>query len=111
MKKYTDRERLDALNRHRNTLHIDKENGFTTLTQHVNYDTIEEFCDTILHSENFNKAYGYNGFFHEKLTILYKKRREVFFTENRLLTEKETENAIKEEEELQEIFKKYQNKV
>jgi hypothetical protein len=91
LKQYTDRERFDALNRHHKTLHIDHSSGFTVLTQHIyEYKNIEEIADTILHYEAFTKAYGELTLF-EMNTKLYKKRKEIFFNENRILTEEETE--------------------
>jgi len=110
MKNYTNEERLDALNRHRETLRIDKETGFTVLTQHIKYKNIDEFCDTILHYENFIKIYGEASVFDEN-TELYKKRKEVFFNENRELTEEETECCVKKDNEYQIFLKKYHDEV
>ena len=106
MKNYTNEERIDVLNRHRETLSIHKETGFTVLTQHINYKNIEEFCDTILHYENFNKTYGEIKSCFDRNTELYKKRKEIFFNENRELTEEETECCVKKDEEYQIFLKK-----
>jgi hypothetical protein len=106
MKNYTNEERFDALNRHRETLSISKETGFTVLTQHINYKNIEDFCDTILHYENFNKTYGEVKSCFDRNTELYKKRKEIFFNENRELTVEETEFCVKKDNEYQIFLKK-----
>lgn len=106
MKNYTNEERLDVLNRHRETLSIGKETGFTVLTQHIKYKSIEDFCDTILHYENFNKTYGEVKSSIDRNTELYKKRKEIFFNENRELTVEETEYCVKKDNEYQIFLKK-----
>ncbi len=106
MKNYTNEERFDALNRHRETLSISKDTGFTVLTQHINNKSIEEVCDTILDYENFIKTYGDIKSSFDKNTELYKKRKEIFFNDNRELTEEETECCVKKDEEYQIFLKK-----
>lgn len=80
------------------------------VTQHIKYKNIDEFCDTILHYENFIKIYGEASVFDEN-TELYKKRKEVFFNENRELTEEETECCVKKDNEYQIFLKKYHDEV
>ena len=96
MKKYTDRERLDALNRHIDSLRIhDTGEGFTILTQRIKFNTIEDFCDNIIHHEKFNELYYNNEPFPKTNNDLYRTRKRVFFTEDRELTDDETNNSIK----------------
>jgi hypothetical protein len=101
MKQHTNEERFAGLNRHGETLHIDKETAFTVLTQHFKYKNIEEICDIIINYENFNKIYGYDICCYEQNTSLYIKRKEIFFSENRILTDEETECCIKHDDEYQ----------
>lgn len=105
MKSYTNEERFEVLNRHIGTLCIENEVAFTTLTQHFNYKSIEEIADTILHYENFNRIYGETKFF-ERNTYLYKNRKAIFFNEDRILSDVETEHYIKKDEEYQAAMQK-----
>lgn len=113
MKKYTLEERIDVLNRHIETLCIEKNKGFTSLTQYVTFKNIEDFCDTIIHHENFNKLYGYTQSLNifDRCTQLYKMRKKIFFSENRPLTEEETEKYLKEDKDFTIFFKKCKNKI
>lgn len=95
MKTYTNKQRFAALKRHKNFISIKCNRGFTVITQHVDFKTIEEFCDIIINYEKFHKAYGetiINNFLPDQL---YYKRKNIFFSENRLLTKQETDDCIK----------------
>jgi hypothetical protein len=108
MKKYTTEERFDVLNRHYETLHIEKGTAFTILTQHFDYKNIEDVADTILHYEKFNEIYGKSDYF-EIMSELYKKRKEIFFSENRILNDEETEHCVKIDEDYQIYLQKCSN--
>lgn len=106
MKNYTNEERLAVLNRHMDALSINGKTAFTILTQHLkNCTSIEEIADTIIHTENFMEAYNYTR---EDLvgqpTSLYTKRRRVFFSEDRLLTEEETDICVVEDIEYEKLW-------
>ena len=108
MKNYTSEERFDALNRHRESLHIELGTAFTFLTQHFKYENVEDIADTIIHYEKFNELYGEVNFFQQN-TSLYKKRHEIFFSENRILTEEETEDCLKKDKEYEIFLEKCHN--
>jgi hypothetical protein len=105
MLKYTNTERMLALNKHRDTLHIDKHIAFTSITQHVTYKSIEELADIIIHYELFFDTYKEYNLFSAN-NQLYKKRKEIFFNENRLLTEAEEKIYIDEDNNYKSITSK-----
>jgi hypothetical protein len=107
MKNYTNTERVAALNRHRESLSISKNGGFTCFTQHVEFKSIEEFCDIILHLEAMWAAYDIKDEnFFDRNTFLFQKRKDIFFKENRILTNKETNECLKNDELQREYFDK-----
>ena len=108
MKKYTNEERFEALNRHYKTMHVDDNGIFTTFTQRCEFTSFEDFADLIITNENFYKEYGYErfSFFPDRNTCLYNKQYEIFQKENRKLTEEETNVANKEDDNLRELYKR-----
>ena len=114
MKNYSNEEKLDALNRHMDCLSINGKTAFTILTQHLmNCTTIEEIADTIIHTENFMKAYDYtrDDLFDNKHTTLYTQRRRIFFNEDRILTEEETDVCVAEDIEYEKLWDKVFNRI
>jgi hypothetical protein len=76
MKKYTNEERFDALNRHHKTMSINDNGIFTTFTQRCRFTSFEDYADLIITKEKFYKEYGYErySFFPDRHTFLYKKQ-------------------------------------
>jgi hypothetical protein len=106
MKNYTNEERLAVLNRHMDALSINGKTAFTILTQHLmNCTSIEEIADTIITTEKFMETYNYtNDDLFGRGTSLYTKRRRIFFNEDRILTEEETDVCVAEDVEYEEIW-------
>ena len=115
MKQYTNKERFAALNRHSDSLSINNEKAFTILTQHVNFKNIEDFADILIHTENFYKAY-YKAYGIERTigsfnTRLFNGRKKAFFDEDRLLTEEETIDCNKQDEEIRQHMEKIYDRI
>lgn len=101
--KYSNEKRFEALNRHRDCIHIIGDSAFTPLTQHIKCTTFEDIADAIIQHEEFLKAYDIK-FDTFNTSNLYKKRKEVYFKENRMLTELETKIELEKDEKYQKMI-------
>jgi len=115
MKQYSNKKRFAAINRHLSSLKVSDGLMFTELTQHAKFDTIESLADTIIHTEKFNKLYNINkgtGMMFRLTkgnTALYKKRKQVFFEENRKLSKEEYQLAKKDDKRYIELVEEINN--
>lgn len=105
--KYTDTERIEALNRNPTSTQ-DQIVYFAVLTQKVWAGNIHAFADCLIHYENFCKAYpGYEKFdviapdLHSP--IMY-GRLQIWLKENRKSTEQEEATWAEAEERMQEYL-------
>ena len=103
MIEYSNEERLKTLNemlKNDNLIIRNQptDNVFTILTQHFTAHTIEDIADYIIHYKKFLEMYGYdriNLFFDMQSRNLPSLRFKAWFDENRKLTEKEENEAVK----------------
>jgi hypothetical protein len=110
MIKYSNEERLKTLNEVMKdgtlTIESNKHNNnvFTILTQWFRAESIEDAADYIIHYKKFLEMYEYDRIdthFALQSRTLPLKRFEVWFNENRKLTDEEENEAVKLDIEIQ----------